>query len=450
MIDPNYLISCMFKTALQDKSYLIIITSVFDPEYFVDAHISEIYKYMKKHFAEYKNIPSKEIIINSVPADIKESVEYFLNELDTFEYDIAKNYDWLFTETNNYLKDKAIKQAVMASVDIIDSGDNIQGIRKLIEDALCKDLKIDIGLDYWNDLNRRLTEVFNASEKKIPTYYPMFDDYISGGFPPFTLSILCAKVHGGKSNIMANMIARQVLNGHNVGLCSLEMSEKMFSQRFDSIYSLLDINRMYVNTDMKKILVTKLHEIKKTPNRGNLFIKNFPTGNASVADFRMWIRELSMRGNNPDILYCDYINLMRPEYKNTGSLYADVKKIAEELRALGLEFGIPIVSVSQINRAGTFLSFGELDMNSIAESFGVAATADLLAIVGGDEESMVYQSELSYKLVKNRLGRPGVIGKWYVDDRSLKLYCETESKLWISDANITGDERNLYSKKNKS
>jgi replicative DNA helicase len=156
----------------------------------------------------------------------------------------------------------------------------------------------------------RLRKIFTATEQRIPTYFPAFDELINGGFPPLTFNVLTAKIHGGKSNTMANFAARQVLNGHNVVLLTLEMSEHAFAQRFDSILTGLDMNRMYLQGKIEVELVRRLNEIKHD-NLGQLFIKQYPTGAASILDFRMYLRELQIRDINIDIVYVDYINLMK-------------------------------------------------------------------------------------------------------------------------------------------
>jgi hypothetical protein len=150
----------------------------------------------------------------------------------------------------------------------------------------------------------------------------------------------------------------------------------------------------------------------------------------------------------PSIVYVDYINLMKPAILKDGGLYGAGKAISEELRALSFEFGIPFVSVSQLNREGTFVGFEELDFNYISESMGVPATADFMSMMGADEDSLIYESELHNKIVKNRLGgRVGDTWKCYYDTRTLKIYDELEMDLWIGDSEKTGDERTPYKKK---
>lgn len=442
-IDRGFLEKLIIKGILTDKTYLVLVTSAFEENYFNNSSVSDIFKITRNHFNEFKNIPQKDIILNTLPENRKNDAKEIFEDIDSIEYNITDNRDHLLQETNEYLKEQAIKDAIARSVDVIEGNGNPQEIRTKVENALCKDLKTDLGLEYFRELGSRLRRIFSTTDIRIPSYFPQFDEFINGGFPPLTLSVIIARIHGFKSNTLANFAARQVLRGKNVALLTLEMSQDMFAQRFDSIYSLLDINRMYLGTN-RRHLMDKLAEVKATENRGELYIKHYPTGVAKVSDFRKYLRELSLRGKNLDIVYVDYINLMKSEAYSSNDLYSRVKAIAEELRALSFEFEIPVISVSQLNREGSFVGFEELDFNYIAESMGLPATCDFLSIYGVDEDSLVYKSEVHYKIVKNRLGgRVGEIGKMYYDTRNLKMYDESELDNWISDANVSGDERDM-------
>ena len=160
-------------------------------------------------------------------------------------------------------------------------------------------------------------------------------------------------------------------------------------------------------------------------------------------DFTIYLRELAIRDIKPHILYVDYINLMKTAYKVEKNMYSAIKRIAEELRALSFAFEVPVVSVSQLNREGSFVGFEELDFTYIAESMGLPATSDFMAILGVSDDEIIYQNELHYKIVKNRLGgRVGEIGRLFYDSRSLKMYDATEQDLWLDEASESGDERN--------
>ena len=437
-INEEFLEKLIFKSFTTDKSFLILISNAFEPEYFQNSDVGTVFKFAKDHLDKFKNVPPKEIVLNSLAEpDIKE----LFDESESLDFDIQKNFDFIVRSSNDYLKERAIRKAMMDSLPIIERNGDLQIIRENIENALCKDLTQDMGLEYFDQLGARLKRIFNATDIRIPTYYPTFDEIIAGGFPPLTLSVICAKIHGFKSNTMCNFAARQALHGHNVVILTLEMSQDMFAQRFDAIYALMDMNRMYLGDNQKELL-KRLIEIKKNPNRKHLFIKQYPTGAASVQDFRMYLRELIMRGIDPDIVYVDYINLMKSAVKQSSDMYSSVKAVAQELRALAFEFKVPVVSVSQLNREGGFVGFAEIDFNYIAESMGIPATADFMSIFGIDEDALIYESELHNKIVKNRLGgRVGDICKFYYDNRSLKMYDEMEDDLWLADSKITGDTR---------
>lgn len=232
--DPEILERIIIKSLFIDEKYAVIVSSVFEEDYFTKPETSKIFGCVKDYFTKYNKIPDRQIIYSIV--DNKEKIEEEFKEIDAIDFNLTKNYDFLLDETNSYLKEQAIKKAILRSVDVIDKKEDISLIREEIENAICKDINIDLGLCYFRDISKRLKEIFSASEIRIPTYFPQFDEYISGGFPPFTLSVIVARIHGMKSNTLANFASRQVINGHNVGLISLEMSEMAFSQRFDSIF----------------------------------------------------------------------------------------------------------------------------------------------------------------------------------------------------------------------
>ena len=439
-LNSDYLEKIIIKTLLKDKSFLILVSSAFLPDFFDDSSAGKIFDFAQKHLDEFHNTPNREMVVNTLQ---DEDIKNYFDDIDSIDFDIKENYDYIVRQTNDYLKDQAIRQALMQSADVVNQQQNLEGVRKNIESALCRDLKVDLGLAYFAELGSRLRRIFTDSQHKIKTYYPAFDEYINGGFPPFTLSVFAARIHGFKSNLMSNFAQRQALNGHKVAIITLEMSQDMFAQRMDSGFAKMDINRMYLNETYQKQLIHNLKDVKQRTNLGEIYIKQYPTGAASIRDFRIYLRELKMRGIDIEIIYVDYINLMRSAYKQSNDMYLSVKYVAEELRALSFEFIIPVISVSQLNRDGTFAGFSQLDYNYIAESMGIPATADFMSIMGVDEDAWVYEHELHNKIVKNRFGRPGVVWKCYYDERTLKMYDESELDLWLEDARIFHEERPL-------
>ena len=186
-----------------DKQLLVSVCSTFEKEYFETTVAGDIYVFLKDYIEKYDSLPSRDIIVNSV----KESGDYF-KEVDSIDVDIIKDYDYVFDQTNFYLKDRALKTAILESVEVINKGDsaNNGSIQKLIEDAIIKDLKIDLGLNYFQTNKERLKRILSNTTKRVPTYFPALDEYLSGGFPPYTLSVFIARIHGGKCLFYDTMI----------------------------------------------------------------------------------------------------------------------------------------------------------------------------------------------------------------------------------------------------
>lgn len=434
-LNQNYLEKLILSQYKRDKYFNILLNDSIETRYFDNSEAGEIFSIIKNHYEKYAEIPNDEVIINS-SSNTHEIKEYLKDVNNVEEIKAAYIYD----KTEEWLKNVAMKYAILDSVNILENkNSNINEINKLVENALLKTLKKNIGLDYWGDLSERLKRVFSEQHKRIPSYFPQLDEYLNGGFPPNTLSIILGAIHGGKSNLMINMAVRQMLHGHNVAILSLEMAEDMVAQRVDAELSKHNINR--IHTDKKTEFISALKTIDKD-KCGKLFIKEFPTGTASAIDFKSYIHELKMRDIELECVYVDYLNIM-----NTGksdNLYTSVKQVGEEIRALSSMIGAPIVSATQGNRESFSIPLSQIDFNHISESLGTGATADLILALGSDDESLIYENELFYKLLKNRLGgRVGEIDKFYQDDASLKMYDSTELELWIEDAKISQGNRNL-------
>lgn len=196
MMDSVFLEKIIVKGMLEDKQFLVLISQVYEKEYFDNGTIGEVFEVLKDHLENYNKIPPKDVIINSV--NDKKDVKSLFEELDCIDYDTAKNYDHLLKESNIYLKEQAVKIAIMESANIIDEKGDKFLIRSKVEDALCKDLLIDLGLRYLGDMGTRLKKMFNTTDIRVPTYFPTLDEMINGGFPPLTLSIFASRIHGFK------------------------------------------------------------------------------------------------------------------------------------------------------------------------------------------------------------------------------------------------------------
>lgn len=445
--DQEFLEKLIIKSMLDDAHYGALILNAFDSTYFDTPAAGDIFLHSKDFFLKNKKLPEIGFLAGIV--NDKEGASEFLKDANSLEINVSNNLGVVIDETEAFLKKAAMKVAILSSADIVNGDGDYGIIDRNIKNALAKSLKFEIGTNYWDTLGERLQRIFTDVKRLIPSYYPTLDELIAGGFPPKTLSVIAAATFGGKSLTMINIAARMVMHGYNVVYFTLEMSEDMVAQRFDSIYSGLDINAIYVSK--KKELTEELKKVKENSenSRGKLFIKEFPTKSASVLDLKSYLIEHQYRNTKIDIAFIDYLGLLVPmKEKKTDNSYESVKRICEESRGMAFEFDFPLISASQFNRGGAKGSFSDLSNEDVAESYGLSMTMDFGMALGFDEDAAVYKNELSAKLIKNRFGgRINEDFNFYVDPKSLKIYDATELDAWMDDAIKSGSkDREMHKK----
>jgi len=130
------------------------------------------------------------------------------------------------------------------------------------------------------------------------------------------------------------------------------------------------------------------------------------------------------RNFKPDIIYIDYLNICsssRLKASANVNSYTYVKAIAEELRGLGVEFDVPIVSATQTNRTG--FTNTDVGLEDTSESFGLPATADIMIALITTEE-LDKLNQIMIKQLKNRYSDPTKFKRFIVgvDKGKMKLY----------------------------
>jgi hypothetical protein len=106
--------------------------------------------------------------------------------------------------------------------------------------------------------------------------------------------------------------------------------------------------------------------------------------------------------------------------------YTYIKSIAEELRGLAVEFGVPVISATQTTRSG--FSNSDVGLEDTSESFGLPATADFMFALISTEE-LEQLNQIMVKQLKNRYGDPNNYKKFVigVDRSKMRLYDAEQS-----------------------
>jgi len=431
---------------LYNEQYVRRVAPFLKEDFFHDRHEKLIFTKIQDFIIEYGGSPTKEAVVISldkektITEDDYKNISDIVNSLDCDE---TTNFDWLLTETEQFCKDKAVYNAIMESIHIIDGKSKTQtenAIPHILSDALAVSFDTHIGHDYIEDSDERF-DFYHRVESKVAFDLEFMNKITNGGTPTKTLNIVMAGTGVGKSLFMCHHAANCLVQNKNVLYITCEMAEERIAERIDA--NLMDITMDELHDLPKQLYNQKLEASTRNIN-GKLIIKEYPTATANANHFRILLDELALKKKfKPDIVFIDYLNICASSrLKGNGNVnsYTYVKSIAEEIRGLAVERNIPIFSATQTNRTG--FSSTDVGLEDTSESFGLPATADfMLALIATEELDELGQ--VLVKQLKNRYNdaiqnRKFVVG---INRAKMKLYdVKKEEQVGLVQSNQTEEE----------
>ena len=395
-------------------------------DYFSDRTEKTIFEEITKFVEKYQKIPTQtslEIEVQSRKdlneSDYKKVVEV-IKTLESTDVD----FDWLVDTTEQFCKDKAVYNAIVEGIQIIDGKDknrDVSAIPSILTDALAVGFDNAVGHDYLLDSDSRF-EYYHTVEEKIPFDLEFFNKITKGGLPPKTLNIALAGTGVGKSLFMCHVAANCLSQGKNVLYITLEMAEERIAERIDA--NLMNISMEDLHDLPKQMFDDKIAKIIKSTS-GTLIVKEYPTASANSSHFRGLLKELAIKKTfKPDIIFIDYLNICASSrFKGATNVnsYMYIKAIAEELRGLAVESNLPIMSATQPTRSG-FVST-DVGLEDTSESFGLPATADLMFALISNEE-LDELNQIAIKQLKNRYNDPTINKRFVlgIDRAKMRLF----------------------------
>lgn len=428
----------------QNAEYCRNVIPYLKEDYFDDFHSKKIFAEIYNYLNQYKDIPSVDALKIALDnrRDMSESHYEEANKLldELKQRDPVKNVQWLVDETEKFCQEKAIYNSIRESIAILD-GTNSKldkgAIPQMLQDALGISFDTRVGHDYFEDADERY-EYYHRKEARLQFDIELLNEVTNGGLPPKSLTVFAATTGVGKSLTMCHMAANHLMYGKKVLYITMELAEEEVSRRIDA--NILDTKIGDIENLPEDVFKKRISRYKNK-STGKLIVKEYPTGGANAAHFRHLLNELRIKKNfEPDVIYIDYLNICSSARIRGGgdaNSYMLIKSIAEELRGLAVEFAVPVVTATQLNR-GAYGST-DVDLDNTSESMGLPATADaFFALITSEElESL---GQVMIKQLKNRWGDLGrhrrfVIG---IERAKMKLF-DLESGAQTSIANATPD-----------
>lgn len=390
-------------------------------DYFTDNDEKIIFTVIRDYILKYNKAPSRDVVLielDNSNAVFDETITYFKNTFTDNER--SRDKEWLVDQTENFCKDMALHNALKKSLSVAsdkESGISKSAIPDILRDALAISFDNSVGHDYIQDVDRRF-EFYHEELNKVAFSLETFNRITNGGLPNKSVMVLLGGTGTGKSLFLTHMATDFMMQGLQVLYITMEMSEEKIEERIDanlldiSIGELLGVNKERYYNAVKK---------KRTQTMGNIITKEYPTASAHAGHFRFLLNELKLKKEyTPDVVIVDYLNICASSRMKAGTdSYTLIKAVTEELRGLAQEFNLPILTATQTNRSGYRAS--DVELTDISESFGTAATADIVvAIIATDEFDELNQ--IGVKAVKNRYGIIGELYKMNIEKDKMRLY----------------------------
>ena len=444
----------ILRNMLTDDGYMRKVLPFIKPEYF-EGPYRTLFKEAGKFVAKYNTLPTKEAFL----VELNEHSD-LTNDQFGAAVDIAQNlFDgdevdetWLLENTEKWCQDRAIYNAVMESISIIDGKHEKltkNALPDLLQTAFGVAFDTAVGHDYIEAAEDRY-EFYHKEEDRIPFDLDYFQKITKGGVPNKTLNIALAGTGVGKSLFMCHVAASALSQGRNVLYITMEMAEERIAERIDA--NLLNVPIDQLENLSKDMFTTKVADLARKTT-GKLIIKEYPTGAAHSNHFRALLNELKLKKQfEPDIIFIDYLNICASSrMKGMGGAinsYSYIKAIAEELRGLAVEYDLPIFSATQTTRSG--FSNSDVGLEDTSESFGLPATADLMFALIATEE-LDREGQIMVKQLKNRYNDPTAHRRFVVGiDRSkMRLFDVEENQQTLTDDTPVFDKTDTHEKLSK-
>ncbi len=438
----------ILKNLIFNEDFARKIIPFLKAEYFSDTTDKILFNEINDHIQQFKHLPTYESLVINFTESRKLTEDQVRDSVDLVrqinaDKDDPTDVDWLTKQTEKFCQDKAIYNAIMKSVKILDDKENKDGkgaIPKMLSDALGVSFDNSVGHDYIDDSDSRY-DFYHRHETKIPFDLDLFNKITKGGLPKKTLNIALAGTGVGKSLFMCHVAGSCLSQGLNVLYITMEMAEERIAERIDA--NLLNIDIADLNSISKQDYDRKFSALKVNTH-GKLIIKEYPTAAASALHFRALLNELQLKKSfKPDIIFIDYLNICASARIKPGAnvnSYSYIKAIAEELRGLAVEFEVPIVSATQTTRSG--FTSSDPGLEDTSESFGLPATADFMFALISTEE-LQQLNQILIKQLKNRYNDPNYFKRFVVgiDRAKMKLYdVEQSAQEDITDSGQVDDK----------
>jgi replicative DNA helicase len=240
-------------------------------------------------------------------------------------------------------------------------------------------------------------------EREVKPLYIGFDklDELLGGLEGGDMIVIGARPAVGKSAFVTQITSNLAKQGKRIGFYNLEMQNKQVYERFivsESGIGLTRLRRAIRFLGDEKERFDKANEILMKAD--NIVVCS--AGAKSVSDIKAESKHMDY-----DIIIIDYLQLLKADLTYRGNRAAEVGEISRAIKNLAMELNIPIIALSQLNRASENNASKEPTMAELREAGNIEQDASVIMLLWNLSEDD--KSKKGCKIEKNRQGECGKI-----------------------------------------
>lgn len=340
-----------------------------------------VFSHVCDFITEFERMPTfSELRLRIIDENLK---KYYVEQVIELKHDDIE--DAVFIEScEEFIKERLYFDGVMFARDAFvekDREKRKENLSKVVPKLMEADsfaFNIDVGLNPIDMIDKMLENLHSATSV-VSTGIKSLDDIIAGGFPTKELTLFLGETSVGKTLTMCALAVACMKRGMNVLYVSHEMRDAKIGERI--IANLIDLDTKKVRDPAYAKTVKNRTAACAKAYKSRLVIKEYPTSTANTNQIVSCIKDLDKKKKfKPDIVFVDSVNIMLPNLHIRGMNSNDFcMAISTDLRRMGFELGVPVVSCMQLKREG--FNSSEIEITDVAGSIGSMTVAGVIIAI---------------------------------------------------------------------
>jgi replicative DNA helicase len=364
----------LLSKVIENRDISLLLDHNVTESWFADAVDKKIFSFVHKHYSDYQECPSLEIIKDNFPAyellQVSDTVDYFIDRL----VEERRKHRIVLTlgSALEALEKEQDHEAALRAIEV--------GLIKLEEDGLTKSNDIEVTQASKTAVAEYEHRKNNPGLLGIPTGFPTMDE-VTSGLQPGQLIVIIAPPKTGKSTLALQVAINAQLQGHTPMFYSFEMSNSEQISRYYAMRSRISHKRLMTGTLTEQEEKTYYRIVNNMPHYRDKFWFIDSSGGQTVSGIASKIQN-----KNPDIVFIDGTYLMIDEQTGESNTPQALTNITRSLKRLAQKINKPIVISTQV--LSWKMKGGKVTADAIGYSSSFHQDADVIFGLQREDEAV--------------------------------------------------------------